>query len=230
MQWGTARAVITTSLSFREPFDYASIPAHFCHFVHRATHGIVAAITTALRSMGPTPARRTTTRCSLTSITQATSASRRTEVRVCFACTCTVRMHIVLFVLIDWPVAPDFYSMRGWTSCVHGGPHGERAVASFLAAVLTEIYLCASCSCQPIYKFVLVIKYLFRKIEGRDGPGQASAPPLAGTCSRRGTTHCTRPRQSGASKRAWTPKIRRSPVGALRSRTGSRLGKTGAAP
>jgi hypothetical protein len=29
---------------------------------------------------------------------------------------------------------------------------GERAVASFLAAVLTEIYLCASCSCHEILR------------------------------------------------------------------------------
>jgi hypothetical protein len=31
-------------------------------------------------------------------------------------------------------------------------PTGERAVASFLPAVLTEIYLCASCSCHEILR------------------------------------------------------------------------------
>jgi hypothetical protein len=29
---------------------------------------------------------------------------------------------------------------------------GERAAASFLAAVLTEIYLCASCSCHGMLR------------------------------------------------------------------------------
>jgi hypothetical protein len=47
--------------------------------------------------------------------------------------------------------------------CVLCAAAGERAVASLLAAVLTEMYLCASCSCQDVST---------RNIEERNGPGQ----------------------------------------------------------
>jgi hypothetical protein len=69
------------------------------------------------------------------------------------------------------PPPPANHSGAWVTKAGRSGCHGMATVASFLAAVLTEICLCAPCSCQAILR--------------RNGRGQASSTPCRGRGWRR---------------------------------------------
>jgi hypothetical protein len=49
------------------------------------------------------------------------------------------------------PVDTNLFSPLAASSSLRASPDGAAAAASFLAAVLTEVYLCNACSCHEIF-------------------------------------------------------------------------------
>jgi hypothetical protein len=80
---------------------------------------------------------------------------------------------------------------------------GERAVACFLAAVLTEIYLCASCSCHEILRSARPGSEGRLLRSAQPGRGGDLAPLRLPPVPTGGAGHGGRGRSAGGASRDW---------------------------